>query len=192
MLGIANLEEIAAQHDLLYLSGKSPDDRPEVYLYSRDKKYRYAFARWWREGSLVLWVLLNPTTRDTEGGRRRTLHRCVKWSQDWGGAGLVIANLFAFRHNDPDALRGIPDPVGPCNDAVLTALSKSAERTIVAWGQKGQQQSRAAKVGSRLTKPLCLGVTATGQPRHPLYVLGNTSVEPWPVTQAAVVEKVTV
>ncbi len=93
----------------------------------------------------------------------------------------MFANLFAARHNKPDGLRGTLDPIGPHNDAALVVMSAIADRTVAAWGDKGLLQRRSAEVVRLLTRPVCLGATGKGQPRHPLYVRGNTLVEPWPV-----------
>ena len=181
MLIAEKLEELAAQHDLLCRTDKSPDSLDEIYLYSRDMQYRYAFARWWRaEGPLVLWVGLNPAKGDTERRPRPTLDRCIARSRLLGGGGLIFANLFAARHNKPHGLRTTSDPVGPHNDAVLRALSELAEHTFVAWGAQGRLHSRAAAVVPLLRRPRCLGVTANGQPRHPLYVRGDVVDQPWP------------
>ncbi len=181
MVIAAKLEELAAHYGLLYRDGTSPDGLPEVSVYSKDMGYRYAFARWWGEGPLVLWVLLNPTTRDTKGGQRQTLRRCITWSRSWDNAGLIIGNLFAFRDNDPEGLRKVTDPVGPLNDAILEALDTMADRTVVAWGYKSWLHGRTADVGALLRQPLCLGVTQSGEPRHPLYVRGGTPLQPWRV-----------
>jgi hypothetical protein len=159
----------------------------DIYLYSADMRYRYAFARWWdAAGSLDLWILLNPGKGDTETRRRPTLERCLRWSKSSGAGGLMFANLFAARHNKPSGLCKTKDPVGPHNDAVLAVMSGIADRTFVAWGKIGHLHNRAAAVISILNRPFCLGVTASGQPRHPLYVAADVSVEPWPVKWAAV------
>src|SRR5450631_3952314 len=137
MLIVETLEQLAAKHDLLCCKKQSPDGLSEIYLYSPEVpyRYRYAFARWWRaDGPLVLWVMLNPALGDTEQRQRPTLDRCITESKLKGAGGVIIANLFAARHNKPKALRTDPKPVGPHNDAVLTELSTLAKHTFVAWG----------------------------------------------------------
>lgn len=178
---LAFFATFAAERGLLF-DDRTPND---FSVYSPDMAYRYAFARWWAtDGPLVLWVGVNPGKGDTEQRRRPTLARCVNWSQRWGAAGLMFANLFAARHNTPDGLRDMADPVGPHNDAALAAMSAVAGRTIAAWGNDGQRRDRPAAVVGLLTDPHCLGVTVSGQPRHPLYVAGSASVVRWPVVRA--------
>ncbi len=94
----------------------------------------------------------------------------------------MFGNLFAARHNKPNGLRDTPDPVGPYNDEALVAMSAIAERTVVAWGNWGQLHGRAAEVTQLLQRPFCLGVTASGQPRHPLYVPRTAKVKRWPTS----------
>ncbi len=38
---------LAGECDLKLVEGHSPDRLPELYLYSVDMRYRYAFGRWW-------------------------------------------------------------------------------------------------------------------------------------------------
>lgn len=179
------LKHFADRHDLRY-EPKPPkpsnDGLPEVYVYTHDMDYRYAFARWWDDqGPLVLWVGVNPAKGDTEQRHRPTLDRCIRRSRELGAAGLIFANLFAARHNQPSGLRSTPDPIGAHNDEALAELSKIAGWTIAAWGeQDALGRARARVVRRLLVRPLCLGVTASGDPRHPLYVAGSVPLEPWP------------
>lgn len=79
------------------------------------------------------------------------------------------------------------------NDTVLRAEAKAAETVIVAWGgphgTKALQKLIAARVELALAilkevgaKPLCLGVTKDGHPRHPLMLAYSTQLQPWSQT----------
>ena len=174
---------LAARHGLEDRLGTSPDGLPDRYLYSPDMGYRYAFGRWWADpdvGTTDVWVLLNPATGDTERRRRPTLDRCIARSRAAGRSGLLIVNLFAHRHTDPKTLRNAADPVGSANDDVLQTLTATAPRTIAAWGSHGSPHGRSHAVGPLLDRPLCLGTTRHGEPRHPLYVAGDAALVPWP------------
>ena len=176
------LARMASEHRLKDQAGLSPEGLPERYLYSRDMVFRYAFGRWWGNGDLAttaIWVLLNPATGDTERRHRPTLDRCISRSRTAGYTGLVIVNLFAFRDTDPRNLRSAPDAVGPANDEVLRVITKAGAQTIVAWGIHGRLHGRSGLVGSLLDSPMCLGITQRGEPRHPLYVPGDTKLVPW-------------
>ena len=176
-------EHLEAAWGLLDRAGTSPDGLVERYLYSPDLTYRYAFGRWWGAPDLVttdVWVLLNPATGDTEQRRRPTLEKCVARSRAADRSGLLVLNLFAYRHTDPKALRLAEHPVGPANDATLRLLTAAAPRTIAAWGSHGTLQGRSQQVAPLLDRPLCLGTTRHGEPRHPLYVPAATELVPWP------------
>ncbi len=173
---------LAARHGLEDRKGMSPEGLPERYLYLLNMAYRYGFGRWWGDQDLVttdVWVLLNPATGDTEQRRRPTLERCITRSREAARSGLVIVNLFAFRDTDPKTLRQAADPVGPANDDALRRLTAAARRTIVAWGAGGSLHGRSRAVAPLLDRPLCLGMTRRGEPRHPLYVAGDAPLKPW-------------
>lgn len=175
---------LAARHHLDDRPGKSPAGLPERSLYSPDMAYRYAYGRWWGDQDLRttdVWVLLNPATGDTEQRRRPTLDNCIARSRAAGRSGLVIVNLFAHRHTDPKALRKAVDPVGPANDEALQMLTSAAPRTIAAWGAGGRLHGRSRAVARLLDRPLCLGMTRRGEPRHPLYVPRDARLVPWTV-----------
>jgi hypothetical protein len=91
----------------------------------------------------------------------------------------VIVNLFAHRHTDPKTLQQVAEPVGPANDDALRRLTAAATRTIVAWGAGGGLYGRSRAVAPLLDRPLCLGTTRRGEPRHPLYVAGDAPLMPW-------------
>ncbi|WP_104525490.1 DUF1643 domain-containing protein [Blastococcus atacamensis] len=174
--------EVAAGHGLVDLPGTSPDGLPERYLYSPDMVFRYAFGRWWGDPDLpstVVWVLLNPATGDTERRRRPTLDRCIGRSRDMGATGLLIVNLFAYRHTDPRMIRSTADPVGPAGDDALRAFTGAAATTVAAWGSHGSWRGRSSHVAPLLADPVCLGTTAGGEPRHPLYVPADAPLVPW-------------
>ena len=176
------LAQLAAEHGLVDRDGLSPEGWFERSLYSPDMVFRYAFGRWWGDVELAataIWVLLNPATGDTERRPRPTLNRCITGSRALGATGLVIVNLFAFRHTDPRQLRTASDPVGPANDDALREITSAGLRTIAAWGAHGRLNGRSRKVGPLLSQPMCLGRTSRGEPRHPLSVAADAPLVPW-------------
>ena len=169
--------------DLRTEAGTDGGGATQEYAYSTDMVYRYGFGRWWGPVNMsrtAVWVLLNPATGDTELRRRPTLDRCVSWTRASGFDGLVIVNLFAYRHTDPRTLRAVDDPTGPHNNDVLRAVTKAGARTIVAWGAHGRLGGRSTQVASLLDTPMCLGTTRSGEPRHPHYDPAATPLTSWP------------
>ena len=150
---------------------------------SADLRYRYRLDRTWNsEQGWVLFVMLNPSTAD---GLKddRTITKCIHFVRDWGYGGLVVANLFAHRSPCPEMLQVVDDPIGPENDATLTALGDTHEMTICAWGNKGRLLRRDEAVFKLLTaggRPVyCLEVTGNGNPYHPRNIPYGTLPKPW-------------
>jgi hypothetical protein len=159
---------------------------------SPDGEYRYWLSRVWDRGSeLALWIMLNPSTASAEVDDP-TVRRTQEFSRRWGYGGVVVVNLFARRCTRPVHLRDPGDPIGPANDKWLWNLGcrRAVTLVVAAWGAHGSLHDRdrtVARMYHRLGRPLyCLGTTKDGHPRHPLYVKGNTPLEPWPTPRVEV------
>lgn len=145
---------------------------------SPDGKYRYRLDRRWGEGQTAMFVMLNPSTADATQDDP-TLRRCLRFARDWGYGHLVVANLYAFRATRPADLKAASDPTGPRCDAYLEQCAKEAALIVAAWGMHAQS-NRVDQVRTILGPDLrTLGWTKNGQPRHPLYVKGNTAPRLW-------------
>lgn len=154
---------------------------PDIFLksdavFSPCGKYRYVLRRIWDEQPPVVFIGLNPSVADAEKDDP-TIRRCVGFARDWGYGGLVMLNLFALRSTNPDELYDVGiDPVGPENDDYILTY---AHDTIAAWGTHGSLLNRGEEVLWKLQllgrKVLCLGKTAGGSPRHPLYLKKTTA-----------------
>lgn len=160
-------------------------------------KYRYWLMREWeptvetnsRAEPSALFVMLNPSTADGIA-EDATLRRCISFAKALGFLRLEVVNLFAFRATSPLELEaeynrnGLEAVCGPDNgDAIMEGMDNC--RTIIAgWGErlsKGIAGERAGEIllmAKRLGRDVfCLGKTADGYPRHPLYVRGGTGLE---------------
>lgn len=137
--------------------------------------YRYSLTRVWDETlPAVTFVLLNPSTADATH-LDRTLTRYVGFADRNGFGGMLVLNLYAFRTKDPKLMRAAADPVGPDNDRTLAG----ATGTVVAgWGMNADA-ARVSQAVGLLPKLHALGVTKSGQPRHPLYVRGDAELVEW-------------
>jgi hypothetical protein len=151
---------------------------------SDDGRYRYALLRRWGDGPAATFILLNPSTADAEHDDP-TIRRCVRFARTWGYAALHVVNLYALRATDPAELLTADDPVGPDNDGYLTRhawRSRMAQAPLVAGWGVGADPGRVRQV---LAYPpmcdlRCLGYTADGSPRHPLYMRADSPLLPWP------------
>lgn len=140
-------------------------------------EHRYSLTRVW-DASLpqVTYILLNPSTAD-ETQLDPTLKQCVKIARFNGFGGMIILNLYAYRATKPKDMKTASDPVGALNDQVLAA----ATGTIVGgWGNHADPL-RAAAIRAMHPDMKVLKLNATGQPKHPLYVAGNTMLSDWPI-----------
>jgi hypothetical protein len=145
-------------------------------VFSDDGVYRYRLARRWGEGAAVLWVMLNPSTADATRDDP-TIRRCIGFSRAWGFGGMEAVNLFALRATEPVVVRGHPEPVGAENDRHIAEAAAGAGVVVVAWGAftfARERAREATKLIAGLGLPVvCLGRTASGAPRHPLYAPGR-------------------
>ena len=159
--------------------------------------------RWWLRRSLftgkgcLLFLGLNPSRAD---GQRDdpTLRRLISFTRQWGYQELMVLNLFARMSPSPAALLRVKDPIGGQNDAILNrwlnhwSLMPGVDLWC-GWGVKGGRWNRAQAVLGEIQRllpdrrrsapdsphPLMLGLTASGQPRHPLYAPRYACLRPY-------------
>ncbi len=93
----------------------------------------------------------------------------MNFADHWGYGSLLLVNLFALRSTDPRALRLSDDPQGPRANEWLRRASRESALVIAAWGNGGHLLDRANGALPWIENPHCLGLTASGMPKHPLY-----------------------
>ncbi len=153
-------------------------------VFSPCRTYRYLLTRSWGElfqvpRRLVMFIGLNPSTADEEQDDP-TIRRCIGFAKDWGFAGLVMGNLFAFRATDPRDMLAAEDPVGPENDQHLLEASLVVSLVVAAWGVRGAHRGRGDEVAGLIPDLSALGLTKDGHPRHPLYLPRTQPLCDWP------------
>lgn len=147
-------------------------------------QYRYKLARDpaddYATRGPALFIMLNPSTADALLDDP-TIRRCRGFAKTWDCAGIVVANLYALRATNPVDLWTHPDPVGPDNDVMLEALIREHETIVCAWGANAQhgRVDIVRKMFHRLSRPMCLGTTKDGSPRHPLYIRADQPLIEW-------------
>jgi len=154
-------------------------------ILSDDARYRYQLQRVWDDSlPAVSWVMLNPSIADAYEDDP-TIRRVVGFSQRWGYGEAHIVNLFALRSTDPKALADNDDPVGPQNDLYLGGAMFSP-LVVCAWGSTGDyatryfRRQRVRELAVKFNRSLhCLGVTKSGDPRHPLYLKYESPLSVW-------------
>jgi hypothetical protein len=150
--------------------------------------YRYRLTREigpWQK--IACFVMLNPSTADHLVDDP-TIRRCMGFAQRWSCGELFVVNLFAFRATDPYYLVRAAEPVGQGNnDYVIGSACRAHESggpVVAAWGTHGGHKEQDRYVMSLLTQTLaipvqCLGETAEGYPRHPLYLKNEAVLQPY-------------
>jgi len=144
-------------------------------LYSKCKRYRYRLVREWiGNDDRVLFIMLNPSTA-TAFKNDPTVARCQKFAARWGCCGFEVRNIFAYRSTDPKGLKEVDDPIG---DNPIWYEGDKFFLVVAAWGNHGEYMGRGDQVLSMLyDKRIVIshfGLTNKEQPRHPLYVRGDT------------------
>ena len=124
-----------------------------------------------------LFVCLNPSTA-TETEDDPTVRRCIGFARSLGYSRLTVCNIFALRSTNPKALYDHPDPAGPENLEHIEREAVRHELLVAAWGNHGELRGQGTNV-MKLLRVLAdavsvLGLNATGQPTHPLYLRADT------------------
>ena len=114
---------------------KAPDKIRRHALFSGCKTYRYTLERYWGDGPVAVFILLNPSTADTEHDDP-TNRRGMDFARRWGYDGCIFLNLFAFRTPTPLVLKRAHEPIGPGNDTVIKTwcAPQRAGIIVAAWG----------------------------------------------------------
>lgn len=147
--------------------------------------YRYQLSRLWGLEHALPFVMLNPSTADADIDDP-TIRRCVGFARREGAGGIIVSNVYAFRATSPADMKAAVDPFGPDNDLWLNTLADWAARAnrsiVCAWGTNADENAVKRTMRSLRTfgaTTVCLGKTAGGHPRHPLYVKADQPLVPF-------------
>jgi hypothetical protein len=148
-------------------------------IFDAGGRYRYALWRTWsNDYPRIAFIMLNPSTAD-EQRDDPTIRRCIGFARAWQFGSVEVVNLFAYRATDAKELLKVDDPVGEENNRFLIQAVERCSTVVVGWGTGGTLLGRDRQVMELLAGRQdvhCLGVTKDGQPRHPLYVKGDTGL----------------
>ncbi len=154
-------------------------------IFDKSGRYRYLL---WREFSgkgdnFLSIIMLNPSLADADSDDP-TIASCVRLTRSNGYDGLIVANLFAYLTPYPKELFAARDPVGRLygrnNDSYIELSQQLSRSTLLAWGNQALfDRARTESVLKLLDRERCLvlGLTASKQPRHPLYVAAATKMQ---------------
>jgi hypothetical protein len=153
--------------------------------FSLDRTERYRLWRIWRENEsqFIMFIGLNPSTAD-EYYDDPTVSKCMMFAAKWKYAGMYMANLFAYRATDPQALHKklLTDGIDNTpNDRHLQYMMSQSKLIVVCWGNNGMWGNRYRQIVEMMRdKDLyCFGINQTGMPIHPLYIPKKTKLQLW-------------
>lgn len=154
-------------------------------LTSPDNVYRYALGRCWDpEAGTFDVYMLNPS-RARHDIPDMTMTKVVHFAKENGHGGALIRNLSAFSATDPDDLRQMHRDklLGPRNLEVL-AINAPFGMRLAAWGNFPSPHARSlllvamgvvkARAGLHV-----LGLTKSGEPKHPCRLAHATPIVLW-------------
>ena len=150
-------------------------------------RYRRSLYRTWGEDGdcapYWLWIGLNPSVADAEANDP-TVSREVGFTRRGGATLYVKVNLCDWRATNP---KHLPEPKVAQSAGNLEGIlqyAHGASRVILAFGAVPKAvRPLAYEMVAQLRDqgiPLhCLGVTADGSPRHPLYIRSDAEMVLW-------------
>lgn len=159
------------------------------------RHYRWWLRRQWQPRlPPLVFIGLNPSRADAERDDP-TLRRIVGFARQWGFGSVTVLNLFARISPSPALLRRAADPVGTDNDRWLQRALDRRAAIWLGWGNQGAWRGRDRQLlelmrqglvgeSHRESRLFCLGLTAQGQPRHPLYAAAALPLQRLVVAQS--------
>lgn len=146
--------------------------------------YRYRLGRAWIHPDTrpLVFVMLNPSTADADVDDA-TIRRCVRFAQEHAFGGIDVVNLFAYRATKPTDLRRAGYPVGPDNDQHIVEAVRGAGAVCLVWGANAGELERSQIVlpliRAQGVEPMCLRITRSGYPQHPLMLPASCRLMPF-------------
>ena len=147
-------------------------------------KYRYRLDRMVSDsGPVYAFFGVNPSTADASVDDA-TVRKWRGFVQRWGGSRFIVGNVFAYRATDVRQLATVEDAFGDLIGDHTTSIITEADILVPCWGNTSKvppslQFAFDALMDALLSsgKPVkCFGLTASGDPRHPLMLGYSTSL----------------
>lgn len=140
-----------------------------------------------QDGPTVLFMGVNPSKADARINDQ-TVRKWMGFGQRWGAGHMVVGNVFDYRATDVTELSRVPHPVSPMNWVHLANLLARADFAVPCWGARGKLPEH---LRPHLDRMLCwlresgvplfhLGLTSSGDPKHPLTLGYDTPLTFWP------------
>ena len=150
--------------------------------------YRYRLDRKIGEDDAPTYAFfgINPSTAD-EHVDDQTVRCWIAFTRLWKGRAFIVGNAFALRATDVAELKGCIDPVGPENGFWIDSIIAEADVLVPCWGSREKiPKVLRCHLDALLQKLVAsgkpvkhLGLTKSGDPKHPLYLPAVTPLVDW-------------
>lgn len=160
------------------------DDNGAIFSY--DLYHRYIlWRRWDRQLLSLVFMGINASLAGIETDDA-IVRRCKAYAKSKGYGGIIIINLFSLISKSPRELVKY-QPVllnTPNSNYWVEFIAKSFTNIVFMWGNNGELFPDRVKEVTELfkmnnCKPLCLGKTSSGNPRHVITLTVETKLELW-------------
>jgi hypothetical protein len=156
----------------------------QVSIKGEEVEFRYFLGQQWDARPPLVVIMLNPSTASIYKNDQ-TIHKIINRARRLKCGGFIVLNVGAARSTDPKDWAYLNDPIGDYNFLVIkSVLTQVCNRwrlkptVLMGWGDnvkwiKKTHPGHVDKVEALAMKyGVCfnLGVTNSGNPRHPLYI----------------------
>lgn len=143
-------------------------------LWSPDKLHRYRLTRPLADKGPTMVVCMQNPSKASADDSDPTVTRVLGFAKREGAGKLIVVNMGAGVATDPKDFLKMEDPVGRRNLEFLKEVGQEADIAVAAWGALSKRHRELFRLGLGVVKKWknlkCFGKTASGYPRHPLYL----------------------
>lgn len=147
-------------------------------VFDQHRAYRFVLWRFWNDNPRVLFIGLNPSTAN-ELQNDPTIKRCIGFAQKWDYGGMFFCNLYSYVSTNPRLLLW-EEALHRANIPAITMATNLVSLTVAAWGDGinlvENGKSIAEHIAKLIAPSMCFGLTQKGNPKHPLYLSGETKL----------------
>lgn len=156
---------------------------------SECKKYRYRLDRKVAStGKVIAFFGVNPSYAD-EAEDDNTITRMRGFTLSHAGSRFIVGNVFSYRSPYVRDLATVEDCFGSLHQQYLQGIVFEADLLVPCWGSRNKlPQSLRHHLDNTMAlliesgKPVySFGLTASGDPKHPLMLAKSTVLSPWEI-----------
>lgn len=156
--------------------------------------YRYRLDRTVAmEGPVYAFFGINPSTADANLDDA-TVRKWIGFAKRWGASRFIVGNVFAYRATNVQELATVADPFGDEIGDHTSDIIAEADVLVPCWGVVSKVPPKLQFAFDVLMDALLssgkpvqhFGLTASGDPKHPLMLGYSTVMQSWPTQEEPV------